>query len=90
MGKLDALKKLVAEAFEAAESKEDIDRLSKISTACDEAIEEEKKSNEEKAKLLKDYKEAIKYSVADSNTKSDEPSGQAPNLEAIIADALKK
>lgn len=90
MSKLDDLKAVVGEMFEKAESKEEIDRASKAQKLVDEAINEASVEQAEKAKLLKDYKEAIKYSVADEKTTADEPTGEAPELIDFINKELEQ
>lgn len=88
MGKLEELKELVSQMFESAEDKTLIDNLSKAQTLVEGAIKEDDQDKKEKAQLLKDYKEAIKYNAGDNNIVVENGAGIEPDFDALLQQAL--
>lgn len=92
MSKLEDLRKLIADSFDAAESKEQIDKLSQMKTLVDDAVEEEKHHLQEKSELLASYKKAVKFSVVKDENPSvkDQVHGDAPDFNKLLQDAILK
>ena len=69
MGKLDELKQLVAESFQAATEQQDIERLAKINNAIEDVSKEQDALVAKNAELIKSYKDVIAHTSfkVDSN-----------------------
>lgn len=92
MGSLQKMKEMVAEMFNKAQNKEDIETLSQLSNVCDEVEAEHNKLQTENKDLMKDYKELIKHtSFKDPNNKPSETIGGVKelNIDEALAQAIK-
>jgi len=61
MGKLEELKQLVAEAFENATEKQDIEQLAKINNAIEDVSKEQNDLVAKNAELVKSYKDLVQH-----------------------------
>lgn len=84
--KLDTLKNLVAEMFNKAENKSDIETLSVINKAVDEVKAEQDKLIAENKELLKDYKDLVSHTSFNDqhNQPQDTISGVAVSFEEAL------
>ena len=92
MGSLQKMKEMVAEMFNKAQNKEDIETLSQLSNVCDEVEAEHNKLQTENKDLMKDYKELIKHtSFKDPNNKPSETIDGVKELkiDEALAQAIK-
>lgn len=92
MGALEQLQELVAKQFEKATSKEEIDSLSKIKTAAEEAKKENDDLLKKHQDLLKDYKDAILNTAVkkEPNPEHTTATGQAPDFDSMLHDFIEK
>lgn len=92
MGKLEELTKIVADMFEQATDKADIDRLTAIKTNLDGAVEEQKALEQKNAELIKSYKDLVHHSsFNDTVTKPTDPVGGTPvSFEDCLAQFIAK
>ena len=82
MGKLEELRQAVADMFENATEKEEIDKVSRLSNIMDDVEKEQKALETENKEILKDYKELIKHvSIERADAPSREVSKEAPKFE---------
>lgn len=90
MTKLEQLKATVAQLFENATEKEDIEKLAKVNNSISEVEAEQKELTDKNAELIKSYKELIKHTSFKEQPKQVEtqPTGQAPSLEEELAKFL--
>lgn len=91
MSKLDDLRNYVADLFDNATEKDTIEKAAIVNNKIDEIMEEQKTSEENYNKLLKDYKDVILHSnfkPQQGETSAYEPI-QAFNPEQAFEDALK-
>ena len=90
MTKLQQLRELVANLFENATEKEDIERLAKVNNSIDEVEAEQSELTEKNAELIKSYKELVKHTSFKEQPKQVEtqPTGQAPSLEEALKNFL--
>lgn len=90
--KLNKLQKLIADMFEAASSKEDIDKLSEIKQAADDVAEEHTQLLDKNAEYCKAYKDlAMKQNFKVDASKADEPtsSGALSFADSVLQDLFK-
>jgi len=91
MSKLDELKSIVANLFEAATDKDQISQISAVKSKVDEvALEQEKAANDYK-ELLKDYKDVVVHSSY--TPKTNEVIGDGPSIfdaNQALEDVLKQ
>lgn len=87
MGKLDELKQLVAESFQAATEQQDIERLAKINNAIEDVSKEQDALVAKNAELIKSYKDVIAHTSfkVDSSKVTDDVAPTPVSFE----DALK-
>lgn len=92
MEKLETLKNLVAEWFEQAENKSDIEKLSALKKACDDVEVEQNKLQADNKELLKDYKDLVTHtSFNDQHNKpQDTISGGAVSFEEALQEFMSK
>lgn len=92
MGKLEELTKLVAEMFEQATEKAEIDKLTAIKTSLDGAAEEQKALEQKNAELIKSYKDLVHHSsFSDIESKPADPVGGTPvSFEDCLAQFIAK
>lgn len=90
MTKLQQLRDLVANLFENATEKDDIERLAKVNNSIDEVEAEQQELTEKNADLIKSYKELVKHTSFKEQPKQVEtqPTGQAPSLEEALKQFL--
>lgn len=91
MSKLDDLRNYVADLFDKATEKDTIEKAAIVNNKIDEIVEEQKTSEENYNKLLKDYKDVILHSSfkpQQGETGAYEPI-QAFNPEQAFEEALK-
>lgn len=87
MGKLEELRLLVADAFEKATIKADIDRLARIQSSIDEVSEEQNQLMESNASLIKDYKNLVMHTSFNTGEKPADQTGTSAPVS--FDDALK-
>ena len=93
MGSLQKMKELVADMFNKAQNKEEIETLSQLSNVCDEVEAEHNKLQTENQDLMKDYKELIKHtSFKDPNNKPSETIDGVKelNIDEALAKAIEE
>ena len=61
MTKLEQLRQTVAQLFENATEKDEIERLAKVNNSIDEVAAEQAELTEKNAELIKSYKELVKH-----------------------------
>lgn len=90
MSKLDELRKTVAEMFENAVEKEQIEQLAKVNNAIDEVEKENKELTEKNGELIKSYKELVKHTSFEDKPKAVETqsTSTAPTLEGFLQEFL--
>ncbi len=91
MTKLEQLKQTVAQMFENATEKEDIERLAKVNNSIAEVEQEQKELTDQNAELIKSYKELVKHTSFKEKPKEVETQptrSQAPSLEEELAKFL--
>lgn len=90
MTKLEQLRDLVANLFENATEKDDIERLAKVNNSIDEVEAEQQELTEKNAELIQSYKELVKHTSFKEKPKQVEtqPTGQAPSLEEALKNFL--
>lgn len=86
MTKLEQLRQTVAELFENATEKEQIEQLAKVNNSISEVETEMNQMTEKNAELIKSYKELVKHTSFKEQPKQVEtqPAGQAPSLEEAL------
>lgn len=89
MGSLEQLRNLVAEMFNKAEHKEDIESLTAIKTVCDEVEQEHNKLEAENKELLKDYKELITHTSFKDDRHSDNRITEEVSIDEALEMAIK-
>ena len=90
MTKLEELRAMVAQMFENAEKKEQIEQLAKVNNAIDDVEKENKELTDKNSELIKSYKELVKHTSFKEQPKQVETqtTGEAPSLEAYLRDFL--
>ena len=90
MTKLEQLRATVAELFENATEKEEIEKLAKVNNSISEVEKEQNELTEKNAELIKSYKELVKHTSFKEQPKQVEvqPTGVAPSLEEALAQFL--
>lgn len=90
MSKLEQLRQTVAQLFENATEKDEIERLAKVNNSIDEVAAEQAELTEKNAELIKSYKELVKHTSFKEQPKKVEtqPTGQAPSLEEALKEFL--
>lgn len=86
--RLEQLRAVVAQAFENATQKEQIEQLAKINQSIDEVEQEQKELEDTNADLIKSYKELIKHTSFREAPKVDTPTGVPPSLEESLKSYL--
>ena len=86
--KLEQLRAVVAQAFENATSKEQIEQVVKINQTIDEVEQEQKDLIDQNADLIKSYKELIKHTSFREAPKVDTPTSVPPSLEESLRSYL--
>lgn len=91
-GKLETLKNLVADWFQQAEDKADIEKLSAINKAIEDVKVEQDNLVAENKELLKDYKEIITHTSFNDqrNQPQDTISGGAVSFEDALQQFMSK
>lgn len=90
MGKLEQLKQQVAEMFENAENKEDIEKLATINNTIDEVSKEQDEIVSKNAELIKSYKDLVQHtSFKDSKKPGDTVTGM-PSFEDALEDFMSQ
>lgn len=92
MGKLEELTKIVAEMFDKATEKVEIDRLTTIKTSLEGVAAEQTALEEKNAELIKSYKDLVKHtSFSDIESKPADPVGGTPvSFEDFLANYTAK
>lgn len=90
MSKLEELKKIVADLFDAATDKTTIEKSAVVSSKFDEAIAEEKKTADEYQSLLKDYKDVVVHSSFKPTGHEDNNAGTSVSFEDCLAEFMSK
>lgn len=92
MGKLEELTKIVAEMFDKATEKVEIDRLTTIKTSLEGVAAEQTALEEKNAELIKSYKDLVKHtSFNDIESKPADPVGSTPvSFEDFLANYTAK
>lgn len=92
MNKLETLQSLVAEWFNQAENKSDIEKLTAINNAAKEVAEEQNKLVAENRELLKDYKELVSHTSFNDQHKApaDPVGGTAVSFEDALQNFMKE
>lgn len=90
MTKLEELRAMVAQMFENAEKKEQIEQLAKVNNAIDDVEKENKELTDKNSELIKSYKELVKHTSFKEQPKQVETQAtcEAPSLEAYLRDFL--
>ena len=91
MGKLEELRKLVAESFQAATQQEDVERLAKINNAIEDVSKEQDVLIAKNAELVKSYKDLVQHTSfeVDKNAATDEVAPVAISLEDALKEFMK-
>lgn len=85
MNKLEELKSYVADLFNNATEKTQIDQLSRIQELTTGVEAEHKAMVDKNAELIKDYKDLVQHtSFSGDNAPTDQVSAQAPSLEDVL------
>lgn len=86
MTKLEELRQVVAQMFENATEKEDIERLAKVNSSIDGVEAEQQELTSKNAELIQSYKELVKHTSFKEQPKQVEsrPTPQAPSLEEAL------
>lgn len=90
MGNLEKLKQLVADMFDKAENKSDVEALSAIKQACDEVEVEQNKLQAEKKELLDDYKELVCHTSFKDNRTFDPTNANDVDIDVALKNAIEK
>ncbi len=92
MGKLDELKQLVAESFQAATEQQDIERLAKINNAIEEVSKEQDVLVAKNAELIKSYKDVIAHTSfqVDSSKVTDDVAPTPVSFEDALKSFMSK
>lgn len=90
MGKLEELRNMVAQMFENATEKEDIEKLAKINGSISGIEQEQQQLVDKNAELIKSYRDLVKHTSFKEAPKQVEtqPTGQAPSVEAYLKEFL--
>lgn len=86
MGKLEELRQIVAEMFEGATEKEDIEKLATINNKINSVEEEQDAIVKKNAELITSYKDLVQHtSFKDKNVPTDSVGGTMPSFEDALA-----
>lgn len=88
MGKLEELKKFVAEAFDAATDKAVIEKGAVINQKIEELEAEQKQKDDDYKSLLKDYKDVVLHPGISKDATGSKPT-ELHNLDSILDKALR-
>ena len=94
MNYLEELKKRVAEAFQDATEKKDIDNMSKINAAIDSLSNEQEQLMAKNKELIAAYKDAVLHPGVSKQAEKEPtdvpPVQQAPDFADFVAQAMSK
>lgn len=92
MGKLEELRKLVAESFQAATQQEDVERLAKINNAIEDVSKEQDVLIAKNAELLESYKKLIQHTSFDigNKTVTDDVASNPLSFDDALKDFMSK
>ncbi len=89
MGKLEELRKIVADAFKDADTKESIETLATINNKIEEVDQEQTSLESKNVELIKSYKDLVKHTSFKNDTNVEKDPVTDSNL-LSVEDALEK
>lgn len=90
MGTLDELKKIVADAFEAATDRESIDRFAKINNSISDVEIEQNELLKKNAELVESYKKLVMHTSFSEPMPVDDIGATAPDFNEMLTHFLDK
>lgn len=92
MSKLEELRQLVANMFESATDKEQINMAAKINSSIDDVAKEQQELIDKNAELIEDYRSLVKHTSFSGSIPASEDignQGETFDLDAAVKTAFK-